>query len=497
MVKTLVWGILAGATCVALLFFGTFKVRSANAATVGAAGQPESSSIPLTATGTALAGGPIAAPELLELRAVGIRVDKWAQTQVWDMLKKQTDAYRSVLPTDAGSYAASRDLVQDQAGRALGSSFKYSAGEGVERWPVPVIIFGPPKASDVDNKIANFITTNRQAASLAQHMFLTAQAVNVTNPQAQIDYLFDFFAKNPQVPQVLIYGFDGAAVRTWFEHVSLPEGQYVPSQFDAMVGLLVSRTDRVDAYMRPFVSDDPEGAGPDDRQYDTIKLANFFWNVNSEPKPGLDVSPPSVEHWQSKLPLLWQSLDNKGPGTFKPDSWFPARWARWQLDEFDREPMLGYLHKPVAVRLTDANGQPLKAAAKDAAMREGWEKVQAQLPNNGKVARVFFDSVATPTVFPLLHSLTTEDGLDPTSITEGFDVGRRIGNVGIMGSMVGIAMSTLASYDLGQGSVTVNMTPDGQLHFILVTPPDEAEKAANTERRQLPADPFRHLMPRV
>jgi hypothetical protein len=37
----------------------------------------------------------------------------------------------------------------------------------------------------------------------------------------------------------------------------------------------------------------------------------------------------------------------------------------------------------------------------------------------------------------------------------------------------------------------------GDARLILVTPPDATEKAANTERRHLPVDPFRHLMPRV
>ncbi|SDF86923.1 type VI lipase adapter Tla3 domain-containing protein [Paraburkholderia phenazinium] len=496
MARNVMWGILAGAACLAILFVGAWRLRagSASAATGTAA---DSSLGAVSASASAL---PVAAvadprPDLLELRGVGMRVDVWAQTDLWQFLKEQKDAYRSVLSNNPKDYPSDRDSVQNKASRALSSSFKYSAGEGVERWPIPVIIFGPPKAKDANNDIANLITTTRQDASLAFQMFLTAQAVYVDNPQAQIDYVFNFFDRNPTVPEVLIYGMDGQAVRSWFTDNDVRAGQHVPSQFDAMVGLLVSRSDRVNQYMRPYVNDDPEGAGADDRQYDTIKLANFFWNVNSEPKQGLDVSPPSVEHWQSKLPLLWQSLSNKGPGTFKPDDWFPARWARWQLKEFDDAPMLGYLHRPVAVSLKDADGHPLRGGAQADALRAGWQKVQTQLPNGGKVARLFFDSVATPSVLPLLHTLDADDRLDPTNLAEGFDVGHRLGNLGIMGPMVGLGLSTMASYDAGNGSVTVNVTPDGDLHFMLVTPPDAAEKTANTQARNLPADPFVHLVP--
>lgn len=435
-------------------------------------------------------------PDRLELRGVSLRVDIWAQTDVWQLLKEQKDAYRSVLSINPSDYPRNASRVQEQATGALGSSFRYCAGEGVERWPIPVVIFGPPKAADIDNQIANLITTNRQRASLPLHMFLTAQAANVTNPQAQIDYLFDFFAANPRVPEVLVYGIDGVAVRSWFEHVSVPEGPHVPSQFDAMAGLLVARSDRVDAYVRPFVNEDPQGAGPDDRQYDTIKAANFYWNVNAEPKEGLDVSPPTVAQWQAKAPLLTPELGNSGPGSFMPDALLPSRWARWQLEEFDAAPLLGYLHRPVAIRLTDANGHPLKGAALTDAMRKGWQAVRAQLPPGETLARVFFDSRAQPAVLPLLHLPGVDDVPDATSLGEGFDVSRRIGALGIMGPMVGLSLSAMSGYDLGHGSVTANLAPDGQLHLILVTPPDAADKAANAQDRKLPADPFVHLVPK-
>ncbi|CAH2804717.1 MAG: unnamed protein product [uncultured Paraburkholderia sp.] len=145
-----------------------------------------------------------------------MRVDVWAQTDLWQFLKGQKDAYRSVLSNNPKDYPSDRALVQDKTSGALGSSFKYSAGEGVERWPIPVIIFGPPRSEGRKTNIGSFITTNRQEASLSQHILLSAQTVNVDNPQAQIDYLFDFFDRNPTVPEVLIYDMDGLAVRSWF-----------------------------------------------------------------------------------------------------------------------------------------------------------------------------------------------------------------------------------------------------------------------------------------
>jgi hypothetical protein len=497
----MVFGILVVA-CVAMLSLLALRWRSANAATPvsGVANNVSATNASGPARAARAEEGAGASadprPDRLELRGVSLRVDIWAQTDVWQLLKEQKDAYRSVLSTNPADYPHNASRIQEQAMGALGSSFRYCAGEGVERWPIPVVIFGPPKAADIDNRIANLITTNRQRASLPLHMFLTAQDANVTNPQAQIDYLFDFFAANPRVPEVLVYGIDGVAVRSWFEHASVPDGPRVPSQFDAMAGLLVARSDRVDAYVRPFVNEDPQGAGPDDRQYDTIKAANFYWNVKAEEKEGLDVSPPTVAQWQARAPLLAPELDNSGPGSFVPDASLPSRWARWQLEEFDAAPLLGYLHRPVAIRLTDANGHPLKGTALTNAVHDGWQAVRAQLPPGEKLARVFFDSRAQPAVLPLLHLPGVDDVPDPTSLGEGFDVGRRIGGLGIMGPMVGLGLSAMAGYDLGHGSVTANLAPDGQLHLILVTPPDAADKAANARDRKLPADPFVHLVPK-
>lgn len=497
---TLLFGILVVA-CVAMLSLLALRLRSANAAMpmpgvvngIAAANGGAPARAVRAEEGAAASADP--RPDRLELRGVSVRVDIWAQTDVWELLRDQKDAYRSVLSANPSDYPRNASQIQEQATGALGSSFKYCAGEGVERWPIPVVIFGPPKAADIDNRIANLITSNRQRASLPLHMFLTAQAANVTNPQAQIDYLFDFFAANPRVPEVLVYGIDGVAVRSWFEHVDVPDGPRVPSQFDAMAGLLVARTDRVDAYVRPFVNDDPKDAGPDDRQYDTIKASNFYWNVKAEPKEGLDVSPPTIAQWQAKLPLLTPELHNSGPGSFVPDASLPSRWARWQLEEFDAAPLLGYLHRPVAIRVTDASGHPLKGTALTDAVRDGWRAVRAQLPPGETVARVFFDSRAQPAVLPLLHLPGVDDVPDPTSLREGFDVGRRIGGLGIMGPMVSLGLSAMASYDLGQGSVTANLAPDGQLHLTLVTPPDAAGKAANEQNRKLPVDPFVHLVP--
>jgi hypothetical protein len=62
------------------------------------------------------------------------------------------------------------------------------------------------------------------------------------------------------------------------------------------------------------------------------------------------------------------------------DSYIPVRWTHWQLKQFDAAPLLGYLHRPVNVRLTDDKDRPLKTAHQAAALKAGWKKPSQPCP---------------------------------------------------------------------------------------------------------------------
>ncbi|REI35369.1 DUF2875 domain-containing protein, partial [Xanthomonas oryzae pv. oryzae] len=47
---------------------------------------------------------------------------------------------------------------------AANASFGYAAKNAVERWPLPVIIIGPPKTIDDGSSMAHAIAYKRQAA---------------------------------------------------------------------------------------------------------------------------------------------------------------------------------------------------------------------------------------------------------------------------------------------------------------------------------------------
>ena len=184
--------------------------------------------------------------------------------------------------------------------------------------------------------------------------------------------------------------------------------------------------------------------------------------------------------WQAQLPELWKTISNQGPGDFKPTPYIPVRWTDWQLKQYDSAPLLGYLHRPVDVKLTDDKGQPLKTALQAAALKAGWEAAIAGLPESTEPKRVFYDTTGNKQwVIPLNQALMQmgASAPHPDEVKEGYDIGARIGNTGTSSPMVQIGLGLIASYHQGGASATVNRRPNGMASIIMVSPPDETTKA--------------------
>ncbi|RNF81284.1 DUF2875 domain-containing protein [Pseudomonas putida] len=273
--------------------------------------------------------------------------------------------------------------------------------------------------------------------------------------------------------------------------------------------LLVTRSDRVDRYIRPFVTRDAEDN--QDKKTDLGKLWAFYWErdraftdwyVAAEHAKGAEVSTDpstmSTFYWQSQLPNLWKTISNRGPGHFEPSPWLPVRWAEHQLKEFDAAPVLGYLHRPIKVSMQDEHGKRLKPALQAKALQAGWLKALDTLPDGQKPVRVFYDTTdnaeAEIALTNALHSLNTDgQGLDVGNVDEGYDIGRRLGNTGVSSALVEINLATIASYHDGGASAVVYAGSDGSLTVQMISPPDEARKAKNQQNRG--ADPFKYGLP--
>jgi hypothetical protein len=356
------------------------------------------------------------------------------------------------------------------------------------------------------------INSGRNKATLGVTQFLWQDDESTSHAQGMIERLFQFFDDNPQVPQALIASRDGDVTRDVYRKPGTPglqNGHVVPTVYESMTGLLVTRSDRVDRYIRRYATHEPEDN--QNKNTDLGKLWAFYWkhsrefrDVYEEAERAKGFANPdapgtmSTAYWQSQLPTLWQTISNRGPGEFEPSPWLPIRWAQHQIKEFDAAPVLGYLHRPIKVSMQDENGKRLKPALQARALQAGWLQALDTLPEGQKPVRVFYDTTdnqeAEFALTNALHGLNTDGhGIDPGNVDEGYNIGRRLGNTGVSSALVEINLATIASYLDGGTSAVVYAGADGSLTVQMIRPPDAARKEKNRENRGV--DPFKFGSP--
>lgn len=447
----------------------------------------------------------------LEIRGVGLAIQGWHQSSVWRKIEEKSDNFTSIYSRNPTDYKASLTSRTNTSQIATRAAFKYSASESVAYWPIPVFTIAPPKQPEDTGAAAN-ILEGRNAATLGVTLFLWQDAENTTHAQSMIERLFKFFDDNPMVPQALVVSEDGDITRNGYRVAGTPglqNVQVVPTIYTSVTGLLVTRSDRVDRFIRPFATNESEDN--QNKNTDMGKLWAFYWKhsplfrtVYEDAKRAEGIKDPygpgtmSTAYWQSQLPTLWKTLSNRGPGHFEPSPWLPVRWANHQVKEFDKAPILGYLHRPIKVPMQDENGKLLKPALQAKALQAGWQQALETLPEGEKPVRVFYDSTDNThgeiALTLALHSLNTDGtGLEIGNVEEGYDIGRRLGNTGVSSASVEINLATIASYKDGGVSAVVYTGDDGSVTVQMVRPPDEARKLKNQQTHGV--DPFTFRMP--
>jgi len=448
----------------------------------------------------------------LEIRGVGLGIHQDHQSEIWQFIKKKNDNFASIYSRDPKDYKASLRSRQNSRDIKVRVAFKHSAGESVAYWPIPVFALGPPDPYEKGYRAAGLINTGRNKATLGATLFLWQDDESTTHAQGMIERLFRFFDDNPQVPQALIASRDGDVTRDVYRKPGMPglqNGQVVPTVYESMAGLLVTRSDRVDRYIRRYATHEPEDN--QNKNSDLGKLWAFYWQqppkfrkVYEEAERAKGAEDPlapgtmSTAYWQSQLPTLWQTISNLGPGEFQPSPWLPIRWAQHQVKEFDAAPVLGYLHRPIKVSMQDENGKRLKPALQAKALQAGWLRALDTLPEGHKPVRVFYDTTdnqeAEIALTLALHALNTDGhGLELGNVDEGYNIGRRLGNTGVSSALVEINLATIASYLDGGVSAVVYAGADGSLTVQMIRPPDAARIAKNRANRG--ADPFKFGSP--
>nr|WP_240794579.1 DUF2875 family protein [Azoarcus sp. DD4] len=429
----------------------------------------------------------------LEVRGVGLTLDRHRQHRIWETIDRRNDPYNSALSQASKDYEwSSMNRGQDYDKREA-DAFESALDGWVERWPIPVIVAGPVNHMQPAWRIGR----GRQNGGMAIHLFTVVDQRQGEGADQLVSQLFDFFEQHPQLPAALLLSADSGDLRPGRDR----DERFVPAVFDSIVAVLVTRSDRVDRDIRPFTVEVPYDINLEDTEYDVIRLWNDYWDADTDyaTLPDNQDTMP-WQFWHQRQQKLIARIDPDGAqGTlapfwkrtsgFKPNPWVPVRWTKWQMEEYDNAPLLGYLHRPVEVPL-DAPSGPQGDRHRATAMAEGWKQALATLPDGNAPTRLFYDTAGEGRrIIPLALAMGAEATPHPLAIDDpanSYDLTRRLGNTGVSSPFVQLALALMRSYHQGGASATVNLREDARASIIMVRPPDDAQKAANRRR----PDPF-------
>jgi len=429
----------------------------------------------------------------LEIRRFGVAVDRFRQRAML-MRLEEAGPKGTLLLQDSKEYPYTPDDRSSDALQRVNNVFGYTLRNWVDYWPIPVIVAGPPRnAKDPEaSRMAAEIGEADNGAGIGQTLYIRLDEINSEHGDDVTTRLFDFFDAHPDLPAVVVLVEDGLQTRSYMRTPGADRdllhstGYFVPKQPDSFVALLVTRKDRVDRMIRPYVVDAPEAIDNTKTQYDVIKLWNFFSAQQKEyPRPQPDVSEMPWDYWQAKLPEFWKTTQLKMPAGFKPNPWVPVPWTTWQLKEYDDWPVLSYLHRPVRIDLSDGHDQPLKKGERVDKLREGWQQALATLSPGEQPGQMFFDAGASTSNLALLVQALHDNAqhIDLDDPKDAFDMQRRIGgDTGTSSTWVQIALAVMMGYGDGKTSALINLRDPLHATIVMMTPPDAASRAAHPQK---------------
>ncbi|WP_166642097.1 type VI lipase adapter Tla3 domain-containing protein [Paludibacterium purpuratum] len=482
MSQRLAWWLLPPLLLVLTLFGGQWALASA---TLNVATARQQQQLALEAEQHALVAKGVADAKAqqqftLEIRSLAVTVDRYRQMKLWQRLDEIDNPWQNILDRDPNSYqweARARRIVNTQR---FNKTLENALRLWVERWPIPVLV------TDGRGWGINQILKAQHGSGLGIHMFTGLASHQGDGGDVLVQQLFRFFDDNPTLPAALLLSTDSQE-----DYLGGKDARFVPTMPDSMAALLVTRTDRVDQFIRPYAVEVPYKLNYHDKRYDVIKLWNFYFDAEEvyEKSPKAYTVMPTT-YWNEQVKTLIEEVDpNAGQGQylpfwdggksgFKPTPWIPVRWTKWQLqDEYDRAPLLGYLHRPVEVSLQGDRHQQTDA------MVEGWRQALATLPDGQAPKWLFYDIGRDDRrIVPFSSAMalrTTPHALDFADAQTSYNLTRRVADTGASSPFVMLGLATMKSYRDGGVSATVHLRQDGRASIIMVSPPSDAEKAGN------------------
>jgi len=454
---------------------------------------------------------------VLEIIGMGVSLDKYRQGSVWKALA-DGNPYVSIRDMNPQHWPWNRDDKTMEAGGNAGDSSENAILDTPRYWGVPAFNaefrYLDKDSLDRPEWPQGGIAVMRPIMRIP---VLAGQELS-ERPDRIVEKIFNFFDEHPTVPYVILASSDSTSLRS--EHgtpaKSLEDGWYAPEKPNASVVFVLARRERVDS-IRPFAFQDLEEPQPDVDVLNRYGIARRVWLnylalEKNVPAPLIPYShdgdrytrSPTSKEWLADLALFVNRPDiqeisktsfhlthalNKKPRIsthWKPKPWFPVPWNTEQLEQFDALPTLGFLHRPVFVKMTDNDGKLLKhAEQRQAALQQGWKAALETLPESQRAsgpARVIVATGGKTSQLIDFHGLLRRVGdngvskFNPDKPTSFIDVDRRLGDTGATTFFMQTAIGVMGSYREGGVSAAFNLRDPTEASIIFISPPSDEKR---------------------
>jgi hypothetical protein len=389
----------------------------------------------------------------LEVLGLGLSVEKFRQQGVWQAIENSGGAF--ILSADPKTYAWSRTEKIDQSDKRQSDAFEHAASYFTEKWVIPgfAATASLHKPLEDDHYLKIFPDALRQGAGMAWHKFENVGWLYDDAPEGFMEQVFRFFDENPDVPAVAVYVEDGNCSREVLRPEGSPhwlvDGYRKPTDMtESMVAFVLARRDRLEA-LRASALD--------------VSLRNL-------PHPS---RPMPEEMLASGHKPFWEK-----PQPFRPTKWLPRPWCKEQLEQIDKLPLLGRLHRPQAAPFVH-DGKPLGDKARLEAFQKTWKLALETLPQGKEPARVIYDCgplKQQARITPLVRVLHDSGSAIDVHGKTGVNLTQALGDTGATSFFVGMALGTFASHQHQDVTVVVSFRRSDCATIVMIEPPTPEER---------------------
>ena len=401
--------------------------------------------------------------DTLDVLRIGVSLDTYRQGQVWDKLQEHDLSEPNslhvgrILETDPKKYPIDSFERNTAFTKRTRDGLELALRTFPEKWPIPTVavVRGwnenlpnrpyPPQV--IRDMLDDLVTGLRAPAGLHWHSLRPLPDGVICNdiPEEIIERVFQLFEGHPDLPALLIYSVEGinmaAVLGNKYElPIGFGSGPRHPDQLtDAVVAMVVGRPERLN-WLRYFAP---------------------YTKTHSNPIN------PEFTGWGWIRPRV----------PFVPSPFLPKPWTKRGFEQWDSQPILAKLHRPVTVSLLDPAGKRLKGDALQAVQAQAWTEATGSLGTSP--ARVFHDTgeAADAMLAEWLPALeAAQSPVDLLVSDQSYNLTKRLGDTGSASPFVGIALATMASYVNADASVVMPLRRQDQVTLITVSSPTPGKK---------------------